>query len=97
LPSKGGEIQAASVSQKAAIPSPSRKSKALVGQRVKVSYLVDTQGRTYTPVVEEGSKNTLAVFTVLESILVWRHEPATIDGEARWSRTGGVFSFQRDR
>jgi hypothetical protein len=48
-------------------------------------------------VVEEGSKNTLAVFTVLESILVWRHEPATIDGEARWSRTGGVFSFQRDR
>jgi hypothetical protein len=68
-----------------------------VGQRVKVSYLVDTQGRTYTPVVEEGGENTLAVFAVLESILVWQHDPATIDGEARWSRTGGGFSFQKNR
>jgi len=97
LPSEGDAVQAASVSQKAAIPSPSRKRNALVGQRVKVSYLVDTQGRTYTPVVEEGSENTLAVFTVLESILVWGHNPATVDGEARWSRTGGVFSFRKER
>ncbi len=97
LPSEGGAIRAASVSQKAAIPSPSRKSNALVGQRVKVSYLVDTQGRTYCPVVEEGSENTLAIFTVLESILVWRLQPATIDDDARWSRTGGVFSFQKER
>ena len=95
LPSEGA-IQAATVNQKAAIPSPSRKSNALLGQRVKVSYLVDTQGRTYTPVVEEGSENTLAVFTVLESILVWGHNPATVDGEARWSRLGGSFSFQKD-
>ena len=97
LPSDGGEIRPVQVVERADIPSPSRKRNALVGQRVKVSYLVDTQGRTYTPVVEEGSENTLAVFTVLESILVWRHSSATIDGEARWSRTGGVFSFQKDR
>lgn len=97
LPSDGGTIRAATVSQKAEIPSPGRKRNALVGQRVEASYLVDTQGRTYCPVVEEGGVNTLAVFAVLESILVWQHEPATVDGEAKWSRLGGGFSFQKDR
>ena len=97
LPSEGGVIQKAQVTTRADIPSPSRSRNALAGQRVKVSYLVDTQGRTYTPAVEEGSENTLAMFAVLESILVWQHEPATIDGEARWSRTGGGFSFQKNR
>ena len=97
LPSEGGVIRAATVESRADIPSPSRSRNALVGQRVKVSYLVDTQGRTYTPAVEEGSENTLAVFTVLESILVWNHDPATVDGDARWSRTGGAFSFQKNR
>ena len=97
LPSEGGEIRPAEVMERTDIPSPSRKRNALVGQRVKVSYLVDTQGRTYTPVVEEGSENTLAVFTVLESILVWQHSPATIDGDPRWSRTGGSFSFRKNR
>ena len=97
MPPEGGAIRAARVSQKAEIPSPSRKRNVMVGQRVKASYLVDTLGRTYCPVVEEGSENTLAVFTVLESILVWQHDPATVDGESKWSRLGGGFSFQKDR
>ena len=97
LPSEGGVIQPAQVTTRSDIPSPGRSRNALVGQRVKVSYLVDTQGRTYTPVVEEGSENTLAIFTVLESILVWNHDPATVEGEARWSRTGGAFSFKKNR
>jgi len=97
LPSEGGVIRTAQVRQKTTIPSPERKRNALVGQRVKVSYLVGRQGRTYTPVVEEGSDNTLAIFSVLESILVWQHDPATVDGETRWSRLGSAFSFQRSR
>jgi hypothetical protein len=97
LPAEGDKIQAARVQDKAPILSPSQKRNALVGQRVEVSYLVDQHGRTYTPVVEEGADNTLAVFTVLESILVWGHAPASFDGETRWSRLGGAFSFQKER
>ena len=73
------------------------KSSALNGQRLTVSFLVDPDGRPYSPVIERGGKNSLAVFTALNSLMGWRFEPARQGDQTGWALSSTVFSFERQK
>jgi hypothetical protein len=79
------------------IPIPQKKSSALNGQRLTVSFLVDPDGRPYSPVIERGGKNSLAVFTALNSLMGWRFEPARQGDQTGWALSSTVFSFERQK
>ncbi len=83
--------------QKTPIPTPDRKSSALRGQQVSVSYLLDPEGRLYAPKVEKGASHPLAVFTVLHSLLGWRYESLATDQAAGWLRLTSTFSFDHKK
>lgn len=93
----GGDWIAPVVVTKEPIPIPREKSSALNGQRLTVSFLVDPDGRPYSPVIERGGKNSLAVFTALQSLGGWRFEPARQGDEVGWAVSSTVFSFERQK
>ena len=78
-------------------PTPQKKSSALNGQRLTVSFLVDPDGRPYSPVIERGGKNSLAVFTALNSLMGWRFEPARKGDQTGWAVSSTMISFEREK
>jgi hypothetical protein len=94
LPQIESDFTSTVLAQRTPFQIPRRKPGKINGQQVSVSYLVDPEGKTWTPFIEEGSPSSLAVFTVLESILYWQYEPAQTDGEAGWARVGSKYSFK---
>ena len=78
-------------------PNPQSKPAALNGQRLTVSFLVDPEGRPFSPVVERGGKNPLAVFTALNSLMLWRFEPARKGDETGWALSSTIISFERGK
>lgn len=77
--------------------TPRDKPKALDGERVAVSYLVDPEGRPWAPTVGEGRRSAAATFTVLQALMSWRYEPAVFGQEPVWSQVTTEFSFQTER
>jgi hypothetical protein len=93
----GGDWIPPVVVTKEPIPIPQKKKSALNGQSLTVSFLVDPDGRPYSPVIERGGKNSLAVFTALNSLMGWRCEPARQGDQTGWALSSTVFSFERQK
>ena len=93
----GGDFVAPVVIAKGRVPTPQRKPSALNGQRLTVSFLVDPDGRPYSPVIERGGKNSLAVFTALHSLMGWRFEPARKGDQTGWALSSTMISFEREK
>lgn len=93
----GGEFAAPVVIAKGQIPTPQRKPSALNGQRLTVSFLVDPEGRPYSPVIERGGKNSLVVFTALHSLMGWRFEPPRQGDQTGWALSSTIISFERGK
>ena len=93
----GGDFVAPVVIAKGRVPTPQRKPSALNGQRLTVSFLVDPDGRPYSPVIERGGKNSLAVFTALHSLMGWRFEPARKGDQTGWAVSSTMISFEREK
>lgn len=77
--------------------TPKRNPAALVGERVSVTYLVDTQGRVQAPKLVGDLPSDLAVFTVVQALMSWQYEPAKMNGELAWAVATSDFSFQRKK
>jgi hypothetical protein len=90
----GEDFIAPVVMTKQPVFTPESKPSMLKGQRLTVSFLVDPEGRPYSPVIERGGKNPLAIFTALQSLMGWRFEPARRGDQTGWTTTNTVFSFE---
>lgn len=77
--------------------APKRKPSALTGQRIAVTYLVDPEGRPQAPEIAGSGHSELVMFTVLQSLMSWRYEPAQQNGKPAWAVVTTNFSFQKER
>jgi hypothetical protein len=77
--------------------TPKRSPSALVGEKVSVTFLVDTQGKVQAPKLVGEMPSDLAVFTVMQALLSWQYEPAKLNGQIAWSIASSDFSFQRKK
>jgi hypothetical protein len=93
----GADFIAPVVIAKEPIPTPKKKASALNGQRLTVSFLVDPDGRPFSPVIERGGKNSLAVFTALHSLMGRRFEPARQGDQSGWALSSTIISFEREK
>jgi hypothetical protein len=93
----GEEFTAPIAIEKGPVPTPQTKPSALNGQRLTLSFLVDPDGWPYSPVIERGGKNSLAVFTALHSVMGWRFEPARQGDQTGWALASTIISFEREK
>ena len=77
--------------------TPKRSPSALVGERVSVTFLVNTQGKVQAPKLVGEMPSDLAVFTVMQALMSWQYEPAKLNGQIAWSIASSDFSFQRKK
>ena len=82
------------VIERVAAVTPRRAPSALVGEKVSVAFLVDTEGRVRAPKLIGEPASDLATFTVMQALMSWRYEPAKLDGQLAWSTATSDFSFQ---
>ena len=78
------------------VATPRRRPSALDGQRVEVSFLVDPNGKVWSPQVESGGEHSRAVFAILQSLLTWEFEPAAAGDRPGWALERSTFSFRKD-
>ena len=76
-------------------PMPHKRSNVIAGERITVSYLVGTDGRVYSPVIESEGNSALATFSALQVLNRWIYEPATADGEPKFAPAQAAFTFQK--
>ena len=77
--------------------TPKRSPSALVGEKVSVTFLVNTQGKVQAPKLVGEMPSDLAVFTVMQALMSWQYEPAKLNGQIAWSIASSDFSFQRKK
>ena len=77
--------------------TPKRSPSALVGEKVSVTFLVNTQGKVQAPKLVGEMPSDLAVFTVMQALMSWQYEPAKLNGQIAWSIASSNFSFQRKK
>lgn len=83
------------VTDSVAAVTPRRNPTALLGERVSVAYLVDTEGKVRAPKLIGDPPSELAIYTVMQALMSWRFEPAKLDGKVAWATASSDFSFER--
>ncbi len=94
---EGDRASAPRVLVRVSAETPRRNPAALVGDKVSVTYLVDTEGRVRAPKLIGDRPSDLAIYTVMQALMSWRYEPPKLNGEPVWAVATSDFSFQRSQ
>ena len=95
--SQGEKVTPPRALDRVSAPMPHKRSGSIAGEKVRVSFLVGTDGRVYSPRIESSGNSVLATFSALRVLNRWIYEPGQADGVSKWAPVTAIFSFQKHK